>query len=39
MLRDVELGYVTVDQAKELFGVTIADGAVDTEATAKLRAR
>jgi N-methylhydantoinase B len=36
--RDVGRGYYTIDQARELFGVTLAaDGAVDAAATATLR--
>jgi N-methylhydantoinase B len=36
--RDVDRGYYTIDQARELFGVTLAaDGAVDAAATATLR--
>ena len=38
VLRDVELGYYTADEAEALFGVVIAGGAVDKAATRRLRA-
>ncbi|UCH72653.1 MAG: hydantoinase B/oxoprolinase family protein [Rhodospirillales bacterium] len=39
VLRDLRRGYYTDEQAAEMFGVVIVDGAVDEAATAKLRAR
>lgn len=39
VLRDVERGYVGVAAAREQYGVVIAAGAVDADATAALRAR
>ncbi len=36
--RDLALGYYTTQQAAELFGVVVADGLVDVDATAQLRA-
>ena len=38
VLRDVSNGYVTVDHARESYGVVIRDGSVDLEATDILRA-
>jgi N-methylhydantoinase B len=38
VLRDLYRGYYTVVWAKDQFGVVIANGKVDEEATAKLRA-
>jgi len=38
VLRDLLRGYYTVAQAKDMFGVVIAGGAVDEAATARLRA-
>lgn len=37
--RDVRCGYVSVANAREQYGVVIADGSVDPAATAALRAR
>ena len=37
VLRDLERGYYTVEQAAELFGVVVASGAVDAVATETLR--
>jgi N-methylhydantoinase B len=40
VLHDVAMGYYTVDQAKEKFGVMISDGnAVDVNATKRMRQR
>ena len=39
VLRDVARGYYTPEQAAELFGVVIADDAVDATATEAHRAR
>lgn len=39
VLRDVALGYYTAEQARQLFGVAIADGRIDEVATANLRRR
>ena len=39
VLEDVAGGFVSVDSAKRLYGVAIADGAIDRSATTKLRAR
>jgi N-methylhydantoinase B len=36
--QDLMRGYYTMAEAEELFGVVVADGKVDEEATAKLRA-
>ena len=38
VLRDLYRGYYTIGEAEDLFGVVVADGKVDEEATAKLRA-
>ena len=37
VLEDVRLGYYTAEQATALFGVAIVDGAIDQEATRRLR--
>jgi N-methylhydantoinase B len=37
VLHDVRCGYVSLDNARQLYGVVIADGEVDEEATAALR--
>lgn len=37
VLEDVRLGYYTAEQAAALFGVAIVDGAIDQEATSRLR--
>ena len=37
VLRDLERGYYTVDQAAELFGVVVGSGTVDALATETLR--
>ncbi|MFN4272279.1 MAG: hydantoinase B/oxoprolinase family protein [Aliihoeflea sp.] len=37
VLEDVRLGYYTAEQAAALFGVAIVDGAIDREATRRLR--
>jgi N-methylhydantoinase B len=37
VLEDVRLGYYTTEQAAALFGVAIVDGAIDQEATRRLR--
>ncbi|SFD55360.1 hydantoinase B/oxoprolinase family protein [Roseivivax sediminis] len=39
VLADVRRGYVSSEAAREAYGVVIADGVVDAEATAELRAR
>lgn len=36
--RDLALGYYTLEQVEEMFGVVVADGLVDVDATARLRA-
>lgn len=37
VLRDVELGYYTAEEAERLFGVIITGGRIDADATARLR--
>jgi N-methylhydantoinase B len=39
VLRDVRLGYYTPEQAKEMFGVAVVDGAIDARQTQALRSR
>jgi len=38
VLRDLYRGYYSIGEAKDLFGVVVAEGKVDEAATAKLRA-
>ena len=38
VLRDLYQGYYTIVEAEDLFGVVVANGQVDEEATARLRA-
>ncbi|MFP3481153.1 hydantoin utilization protein B, partial [Burkholderia sp. SIMBA_057] len=37
VLEDVRRGYLSVAQARDLYGVALVEGAVDAEATARLR--
>lgn len=37
VLRDVECGFVSVEAAKQQYGVVIVDGAIDSDATCALR--
>jgi N-methylhydantoinase B len=38
VVEDVRRGYLSVDQARELYGVVLADGSIDAARTAELRA-
>jgi N-methylhydantoinase B len=38
VVEDVRRGYLSVDQARELYGVALADGSIDAARTAELRA-
>jgi N-methylhydantoinase B len=37
VLEDIRRGYLSVDQARDLYGVVLADGAIDADSTARLR--
>jgi N-methylhydantoinase B len=39
VLEDVSSGFVSADAAGRLYGVALADGAIDQAATARLRAK